>query len=235
MPVFSDRPCRSLSRSGGHARRSMQASASSSGRPSVASPAARENVLHSSMIDRSAGSCSSTTRMPALIACGVPAGHSTVSPGATGTRLVTASIASMSWSRAQPASSAASTSRLKPRCTAASGSASSTIQASVLPCGLARCSAAKLRSGWTCTGSRCPASSSFTSRPVSLPYLATCAAPSQAAGSLATASASSVPSGNVVIPSACEPNRAVAEAIQSSGRSSCPVVPRSRSMRPSPR
>jgi hypothetical protein len=122
------------------------------------------------MTDRSAGSWSSTTRIPALIACGIPAGHSTLSPAATGTRLVAASKDVTSWLRAHPASSSAPTSRLKPRYTAAPGSASSTIQASVLPCGLARCSAANRRSGCTWTGSRCPASSSLTSRPVSLPH-----------------------------------------------------------------
>jgi hypothetical protein len=201
----------------------------------VASCSLSENVLHSSMIERSAGSCSSTTRIPALIACGVPAGHSTLSPAVTGTRLVAASMASTSWLRAQPASSSAPTSRLKPTYTAASASASSTIQASVLPCGLARCSAANRRSGCTWTGSRCPASSSLTSRPVSLPYRATCSAPSHARGSAATASASSEPSGSRVIPSVWVPNLAVTEAIQSSGRSSCPEVPRSWSIRPSPR
>ena len=149
----------------------------------------------------SVGSCSSAISRPAPIACGVPAGTKTASPACTGTGTSAPSSASWSWSRTHAASVSAATSSRNPTCTAVPACAAPmTIQASVFPNAVPRCSAAKAPSGWTWTGSRSPASSSFTSSAGSGPKRRTCAAPSHGSGSARIASRSSVPSGEPAQP-----------------------------------
>jgi putative transposase len=108
-------------------------------RPPAASPRcpsfgpSRSKPSHSRNRKKSLGSWSSASRMSYPIACGRPARTKTVPPAATGTRFVASSSPARSPDVVHRFSCARSTSRLKPRCTAASGAASMMIHASVFP------------------------------------------------------------------------------------------------------
>ncbi len=166
------RPPRSRSsRAGLQPARSTQPRATS--KPSPRWPSARPSIAkpsHSSSTEKSVGSWSSTSMTSWPMACGIPAGTSTVSPAATGTALRAASSASTRWASTSPASRPGSMSSRKPRCTTGLGPSMPTItQASVLPHGQPRWRRAKPRSGWQWTGRRSPACSSLTSSAGSSP------------------------------------------------------------------
>ena len=113
--------------------RSRAASARSQPRSRCPSSWLSSNPSHSSSTERSVGSWSSTSRIPAPIACGVPAGTRIASPAPTGISCIAPSIAAESWMRIHSRTSSSSTGRENPTWTAARGSASTMIHASVFP------------------------------------------------------------------------------------------------------
>ena len=174
--------------------------------------------VHSSSTERSDGSWSSTRKIPSPIACGSPAGTKMQSPGSTVRSLSASSMLARSWRSTQPARRSRSTSSWKPSHTVGRLPRVSTIShASVLPCARPRRLRANAWSGWKCTGSRSPASISFTSRAGSVPYCATCPGPRYATGSAAIASRSKRPSGSALRPSLSAPNIVAVDPTQSSG------------------
>ena len=101
-------------RSASQAVRSRAPSTRSQPRFRCPSSSLSSNPSHSSSTDRSVGSWSSTSRIPAPIACGVPAGTKTASPAPTGISCIAASIASESWARIQSRTSSGGTGRENP-------------------------------------------------------------------------------------------------------------------------